>query len=63
LWGRWGQGWLAADGLLGPDRLDLDLTTAALPLGILTRVYPDLQAEQPGSLSPQGQHRPESGPV
>jgi translocation and assembly module TamB len=44
LWGRWGNGYLAADGLLGPDRLDLDLTGTALPLAAISRVYPDLQA-------------------
>lgn len=53
LWGRWGSGYLAADGLLGPDRLDLDLTGAGLPLAAISRVYPDLQAT--GALDFSGQ--------
>lgn len=44
LWGRWGQGYVAADGRLGPDQLAVNLTTAELPLQALNRVYPDLQA-------------------
>ena len=44
LWGRWGQGYIAADGQLGPAELALDLTMAELPLQALQKVYPELQA-------------------
>ena len=39
-----GSGSLAASGKLGPDSLDLNVLGAALPMNLLSRVYPELLA-------------------
>ena len=41
---RIGSGSLAASGAAGPEELNLRVLAASLPMGLLTRVYPELQA-------------------
>lgn len=41
---RIGSGSVAANGSLGPGDLDLSVTAASLPMSLLSRTYPELQA-------------------
>lgn len=56
---RIGSGSLAASGALGPDSVDLKVLAASLPMNMLPKIYPELQAS--GALDFTGQLAGTSG--